>query len=65
MTIVKKYKANRQEKMGKRTLKGIEHDEMMHKVLNKFIEFIDQYTNVTVLKCHGVEVEVDDMIACF
>jgi len=49
--------------MDKRTPKEIDHHDMMPKVLNKFIEFVDQYTNVTIFKCQGPE--VDDMIACF
>lgn len=61
--IDKKYKANRQEKMDKRTKKEIEHDDAMLVVLDEFIEFADQYTNVTVLKCQGAE--ADDMIARF
>jgi len=49
--------------MNKRTPKEIEHDGMMPKVLNKFIEFVGQYANVTVLRCQGEE--ADDMIARF
>ena len=59
----KKYKANRQEKLDNRTLKEVKHDEAMGEVLKEFIEFIDTYTNVTVLKCVGAE--ADDMIARF
>jgi hypothetical protein len=49
--------------MDKRTPKEIKHDDMMPKVLNKFIEFVGQYTNVTIFKCQGAE--ADNMFALF
>lgn len=58
-----KYKLNRKEKMESRTMKEVVHDEKMLEVLNEFLTFMDNKTNVSVLKCD--EAEADDMIARF
>lgn len=58
-----KYKLNRKEKMDKRTMREVKHDEKMLESLNEFLSFMRDKTNVSVLQCE--EAEADDMIARF
>lgn len=58
-----KYKANRKEKMNNRTIKEVKHDEEMLKTLEEFLDFMQDFTNVSVLRCE--EAEADDLIARF
>jgi len=61
--VSEKYKLNRKEKMETRTPKEVLHDERMLEVLNEFLEFMRENTNVSILQHDGAE--ADDMIARF
>jgi len=58
-----KYKLNRKEKLEGRTPREIKHDEMMLQVLNEFLNFMRDNTNITILQHNNSE--ADDMIARF
>jgi hypothetical protein len=55
------YKANRKVAASKRTPQEIEDDKVFFEVMDKFVDFLKQNTNCTVLR--HPEAEADDMIA--
>ena len=56
-----KYKANRAVNDALRSRKEIEDDTFYFEAMSQFAEFLDQKTNVTVIKEKGIE--ADDLIA--
>lgn len=61
--IYPKYKANRQEKLDKRTPKEIDEDVALEKAFMTLLDFFEQHTNTQFLRLTGFE--ADDMIARF
>lgn len=59
--IDERYKSNRQEGRAALTPKEKEEQEVLFSMLNDYLEFIKNRTNVTVLRCPVAE--ADDMIA--
>lgn len=59
--IYPQYKANRKVAALKRTQREVEDDEVFFEIMDKFVEFIRNKTNCTVL--HHPNAEADDLIA--